>query len=94
MRTTGKKGKGKWIVIVVIAVFIIVAASNSGNDDTKNESKKVGSVTESSGSTSKYTKAVQKTKKAIRKTVIRKKVIKAVKTMAKRMITGFIPVMW
>ena len=46
MRTTGKKGKGKWIVIVVIAVFIIVAASNSGNDDTKNESKKVGSVTE------------------------------------------------
>lgn len=53
MRTTGKKGKGKWIVIVVIAVFIIAAASNSGNDDTKNESKKVGSVTESSGSTSK-----------------------------------------
>ena len=32
MRTTGKKGKGKWIVIVVIAVFIIAAASNSGND--------------------------------------------------------------
>ena len=53
MRTTGKKGKGKWIVIVVIAVFIIAAASNSGNDDKKNESKKVGSVTESSGSTSK-----------------------------------------
>lgn len=53
MRTTGKKGKGKWIVIVVIAVFIIAAASNSGNDDTKDESKKVGSVTESSGSTSK-----------------------------------------
>ena len=53
MRTTGKKGKGKWIVIVVIAVVIIAAASNSGNDDTKNESKKVESVTESSGSTSK-----------------------------------------
>ena len=53
MRTTGKKGKGKWIVIVVIAVFIIAAVSNSGNDDTKDESKKVGSVTESSGSTSK-----------------------------------------
>lgn len=39
MRTTGKKGKGKWIVIVVIAVFIIVAASNSGNDDTKRVKK-------------------------------------------------------
>ena len=53
MRTTVKKGKGKWIVIVVIAVVIIAAASNSGNDDTKNESKKVESVTESSGCTSK-----------------------------------------
>ena len=65
MRTTGKKGKGKWIVIVVIAVFIIAAASNSGNDDTKDESKKVGSVTESSGSHLKIkrrTKAVKRQK--------------------------------
>lgn len=76
MRTTGKKGKGKWIVIVVIAVFIIAAASNSGNDDTKDESKKVGSVTESSGSTSKdkkKNKSSSKDKKSNKKNSNKKK---------------------
>ena len=72
MRTTGKKGKGKWIVIVVIAVVIIAAASNSGNDDTKNESKKVESVTESSGSTSKDKKKNKSSLAAVEETVRRK----------------------
>ena len=86
MRTTGKKGKGKWIVIVVIAVFIIAAASNSGNDDTKNESKKVGSVTESSGSTSKdkkKNKSSSKDKKSNKKNSNKKKSNKSSKNNGK-----------
>ena len=86
MRTTGKKGKGKWIVIVVIAVVIIAAASNSGNDDTKNESKKVESVTESSGSTSKdkkKNKSSSKDKKSNKKNSNKKKSNKSSKNNGK-----------
>lgn len=61
MRTTGKKGKGKWIVIAVVAVFII-AAANSGNDDTENESKKVGSITESTSKDKKNNDSSSKSK--------------------------------
>ena len=67
-------------------MVIIAAASNSGNDDTKNESKKVESVTESSGSTSKdkkKNKSSSKDKKSNKKNSNKKKSNKSSKNNGK-----------